>query len=113
MFSATFPKAAREMARQYMAEDHFRIRVGRAGSAHKNIRQEIIEVDHNLKREAVYDLLFASEPARTLIFCNSKHAVDELDDFLYNRGLPTTSIHADRNQVEREDAMYVDYLSLT
>ena len=40
-----------------------------------------------------------------MIFVNSKKAVDFLDDFLYNRGLPTTSIHADRNQREREDAM--------
>ncbi|KAK5717381.1 hypothetical protein LTR15_009275 [Elasticomyces elasticus] len=105
MFSATFPKGAREMARQYMAPDYYRIRVGRSGQAHKNIRQEIIQVDRDMKREAVYDLIMAAEPARTLIFCNSKPAVDLLDDFLYNRGLPTTSIHVDRGQREREDAL--------
>ena len=93
------------MARQYMAEDYIRIRVGRAGQAHKNIRQNVIWCDQDQKREAVFDLLFQMDPARTIIFCNAKHAVDLLDDFLYNRGLPTTSIHADRNQKEREDAM--------
>src|SRR5437763_4057472 len=46
-------------------------------------------------------------PSRTLIFCNSKKGVDYLDDFLYNLGMPTTSIHADRTQREREDALYV------
>lgn len=106
MFSATFPKGARELARKFMAEDHFNIRVGRAGQTHKNIRQNIVYVDQNAKREAVYDLLISMEkPGRTLIFCNSKAAVDLLDDFLYNRQLPTTSIHADRNQREREDAL--------
>ncbi|KAI5364672.1 Putative ATP-dependent RNA helicase DEAD-box, Helicase superfamily 1/2, ATP-binding protein [Septoria linicola] len=105
MFSATFPKGARRVAREYMADDHFRIRVGRAGQAHKNITQAIIEVDGINKREAVYDLLFAQDPARTLIFCNSKPGVDQLDDFLYNKGLPTTSIHSDRNPREREDAL--------
>lgn len=105
MFSATFPAQVRNMAREYMAEDYFRVRIGRAGSAHKNIRQNIIYVDQNQKREAVYDLLFQMEPARTIIFCNSRATVDLLDDFLYNRGLPTTSIHSDRNQREREDAM--------
>ena len=110
MFSATFPKQAREMARQYMAEDFIRVRVGRAGQAHRNIRQNVVFVDQNKKREAVYDLLFEMEPARTIIFCNSKAQVDLLDDFLYNRGLPTTSIHADRNQREREDAMCVPFL---
>jgi len=107
MFSATFPKFAREMASQYMASDYLRIRVGRAGQSHKNIRQEVLWVDHEQKRQAVYDLLF-TDPAnvgRTLIFCNSKNTVDLLDDFLYNRGLPTTSIHSDRNQREREDAL--------
>lgn len=105
MFSATFPKEQRLLAREYMQQDHFRIRVGRAGSSHKNIRQNVIYVDQNAKREALFDLLFEMEPSRTIIFCNSKPAVDLLDDFLYNRGLPTTSVHSDRNQREREDAL--------
>lgn len=106
MFSATFPKGARELARKFMSADHFNIRVGRAGQAHKNIRQDVVYVEQDAKREAVYDLIMAmEEPGRTLIFCNSKLAVDLLDDFLYNRGLPTTSIHGDRNQREREDAL--------
>ena len=105
MFSATFRKDVRKLASEYMADDFYRIRVGRAGSAHKNIRENIVSVDHDQKREAVCDLLFNMEPARTMIFCNSKTQVDLLDDFLYNRGMPTTSIHADRNQREREDAM--------
>ena len=105
MFSATFPKAERKLVREYLAQDHTRIRLGRAGSAHKNIRQEIVSVDQNNKREACYDLLYSMEPGRTIIFCNSKATVGLLDDYLYNRGLPATSIHGDRNQLEREDAL--------
>lgn len=41
MFSATFPKAARELARQFLSEDHVRISVGRPGSTHNNIKQEV------------------------------------------------------------------------
>lgn len=40
MFSATFPKEARQLAKKFMADDHVRIRVGRAGSAHANILQK-------------------------------------------------------------------------
>jgi ATP-dependent RNA helicase DDX3X len=105
MTSATFPKGVRKMANEYLAQDFTRIRIGQTASAHKNIRQNIIWVDQDQKREAVYDLLFQMEPARTMIFCNTKGAVDNLDDYLYNRQLPTTSIHGDRNQREREDAM--------
>ena len=42
MFSATFPKDARAMAKEYMSKDHVRIRVGRAGSAHLNITQKVV-----------------------------------------------------------------------
>jgi len=44
-------------------------------------------------------------PSRTLVFVNSKRTADYLDDFLFNKGLPSTSIHADRTQREREDAL--------
>ena len=44
-------------------------------------------------------------PSRTLVFVNTRKEADYLDDYLYNRGMPTTSIHSDRTQREREDAI--------
>ena len=41
MFSATFPKEARRLAKEHMAVDHIRIRVGRAGSTHLNVAQTV------------------------------------------------------------------------
>ncbi len=41
MFSATFPKGARSIAKTYMSADHIRIRVGRAGSSNMNITQRV------------------------------------------------------------------------
>lgn len=105
MFSATFPAAARKLAKDYMSIDHVRIRIGRAGATHKNITQNVVWVDEAAKKEALYDLLFSMPPARTLVFVNSKRQADLLDDFLFNRALPSTSIHADRIQREREDAL--------
>jgi ATP-dependent RNA helicase DDX3X len=105
MFSATFPKEARRLAREYMEEDYVRIKVGRVGSTHENIKQTIVYVEESAKNQALFDLLFSGEVARTLIFVNSKFKCDQVDDFLYNKGLPTTSIHSDRTQREREDAL--------
>lgn len=93
MFSATFPKEARSLARQYMASDYTRIRVGRAGSAHKNVKQVINYVEEDLKKQAVHDLLYSMEPGLTIIFCNAVRGVENLDDFLFNGGLPTTFMH--------------------
>lgn len=41
MFSATFPRQARIVAKDYMSADHIRIRVGRAGSSHVNVTQKV------------------------------------------------------------------------
>ncbi|KAI9674046.1 MAG: hypothetical protein M1829_003889 [Trizodia sp. TS-e1964] len=105
MFSATFPKGARQLAKEFLANDHVRIRVGRAGSSHVNVTQNILHVDESNKRAAVRDLLYSVVPARTIIFVNSKRSADLLDDYLYNLNFPTTSVHADRTQREREDAI--------
>lgn len=105
LFSATFPKTLRELAGTHLATEHVRFSVGRAGSTHGNIRQVVMDVDPSQKRQACLDLLNSMPPARTIIFVNSKRAADELDDYLFNQGMPTTSIHADRTQREREDSM--------
>lgn len=41
MFSATFPKEARMVAKEYLSIDHIRIRVGRIGSVHANVTQHV------------------------------------------------------------------------
>jgi ATP-dependent RNA helicase DDX3X len=105
MFSATFPKSARRLAKEYMEEDCIHIRVGRVGSTHENIKQQIVYVNENEKNQALFDLIFSDEPQRTLIFTNSKVKCDMVDDYLYNKGMPVTSIHSDRTQREREDAL--------
>lgn len=105
LFSATFPKSARDLAKEHLAHAHVRIRVGRAGSSHMNIKQDVVFVESSMKRRAVMDLLFATPPARTIIFVNSKRAADELDDFLFNNDFPCVSIHSDRTQREREDCI--------
>ncbi|KAF4247074.1 hypothetical protein CNMCM8980_007883 [Aspergillus fumigatiaffinis] len=105
MFSATFNRECRRLARKFLAEDHVRIRIGRPGSTHINVDQTIIYAEDHLKKQCLYDLLLAMPPSRTLIFVNTKTQADFLDDFLYNMGLPSTSIHSDRTQREREDAL--------
>ena len=42
---------------------------------------------------------------RTLVFVETKKGADSLDEFLYREGFPVTSIHGDRTQREREEAL--------
>ncbi|UKZ76706.1 hypothetical protein TrVFT333_004415 [Trichoderma virens FT-333] len=105
LFSATFPRAARALAKEYLSASHVRFRVGRAGSTTENIKQIVIETSREKKNELLLNLLEEMNSVRTIIFVNSRQAADTLDDFLYNMKLPVTSIHSDRTQVEREAAM--------
>lgn len=105
LFSATFPKAARDLAKEYLSASHVRFRVGRAGSTTANIAQIVIQSERHEKRDKLIQLLGEFHGVRTIIFVNSRQEADNLDDFLYNMQLPVTSIHSDRTQVEREAAM--------
>ena len=43
--------------------------------------------------------------SRTLVFVETKKGADQLDEFLYREGFKVTSIHGDRTQKEREEAL--------
>lgn len=105
LFSATFPKPARDLAKAHLSPAYVRIRVGRAGSTHKNIVQSVVLVEEYQKKQVLVDILKDLPPCRIIIFVNSKRTAEEVDDFLYNLGLPSTSMHSDRTQLEREDAL--------
>ena len=105
MFSATFPRAIQELAAKFLRPEYLFVGVGSVGGACENIQQEIIEVEGYHKREALVDLLNAGGRQRVLIFVSSKRMADQLDDFLFQKGFPCTSIHGDRNQLQRESAL--------
>ena len=58
-----------------------------------------------MKNQALYDLLVSMPPSRTMVFVNMRKTADFVDDYLFNNGLPSTSIHSERTQREREDAL--------
>uniref|UniRef100_A0A182W095 RNA helicase n=1 Tax=Anopheles minimus TaxID=112268 RepID=A0A182W095_9DIPT len=112
MFSATFPKAIQELASDFLYRYIF-LAVGRVGSTSVNITQTIFWVEENIKRSHLLDLLSNisaqndddAENCLTLIFVETKKAADSLEEFLYNHSYPVTSIHGDRTQSEREEAL--------
>ncbi|RUP46935.1 P-loop containing nucleoside triphosphate hydrolase protein, partial [Jimgerdemannia flammicorona] len=105
MFSATFPRTIRKLARDFLKEQHLFLKVGRVGGTTTDIVQKIIFIEEREKRERLTELLLSQPPSRTLIFVETKRGADTLDQFLYDNHFPSTSIHGDRNQEEREDAL--------
>lgn len=53
----------------------------------------------------VADLQKPSAENLTLVFVETKKGADSLEEFLHMEGYPVTSIHGDRTQREREDAL--------
>jgi len=113
MFSATFPKEIQMLARDFL-QDYIFLAIGRVGSTSENITQKIVWVEEHDKRDFLLDLLSAAglakaaspeEASLTLVFVETKKGADQLDEFLYTQGFPVTSIHGDRTQREREDAL--------
>ncbi|XP_029980649.1 DEAD-box helicase 3 X-linked a isoform X6 [Sphaeramia orbicularis] len=123
MFSATFPKEIQILARDFL-EDYIFLAVGRVGSTSENITQKVVWVEETDKRSFLLDLLNATvipsevqenvaEPPEkpgkdslTLVFVETKKGADALEDFLYHEGYACTSIHGDRSQRDREEALH-------
>lgn len=109
MFSATFPKEIQMLARDFLSNYIF-LAVGRVGSTSENITQKIVWVEEHDKRSYLLDLLQAgnfTDPSEslTLVFVETKKGADMLEEYLHHMGYPVTSIHGDRSQREREDAL--------
>ncbi|XP_024919346.1 DEAD-box helicase 3 X-linked a isoform X2 [Cynoglossus semilaevis] len=106
MFSATFPKEIQILARDFL-EDYIFLAVGRVGSTSENITQKVVWVEELDKRSFLLDLLNATgKDSLTLVFVETKKGADSLEDFLYREGYACTSIHGDRSQRDREEALH-------
>lgn len=49
---------------------------------------------------------FSGKDSLTLVFVETKKGADSLEDFLYHEGYACTSIHGDRSQRDREEALH-------
>nr|XP_004665808.1 ATP-dependent RNA helicase DDX3X isoform X3 [Jaculus jaculus] len=106
MFSATFPKEIQMLARDFLDEYIF-LAVGRVGSTSENITQKVVWVEDGDKRSFLLDLLNATgKNSLTLVFVETKKGADSLEEFLYREGYACTSIHGDRSQRDREEALH-------
>ncbi|XP_020639546.1 ATP-dependent RNA helicase DDX3X isoform X8 [Pogona vitticeps] len=106
MFSATFPKEIQMLARDFL-EEYIFLAVGRVGSTSENITQKVVWVEESDKRSFLLDLLNATgKESLTLVFVETKKGADSLEDFLYREGYACTSIHGDRCQRDREEALH-------
>lgn len=111
MFSATFPVEIQRLAADFLA-DYIFVSVGILGAANSDVDQKIIQVSQFEKREKLLEILSyrymrsdESLNSKILVFVEQKKTADFLASYLCQSDLPTTSIHGDRQQEEREEAL--------
>lgn len=104
MFSATFPNEIQRMAGKYLHEYIF-LTIGVVGGASSDVTQNVFQVAKFEKRNKLMEILNEADPRGTMVFVETKRTADFLASFLSESEHPTTSIHGDRKQSQREEAL--------
>ncbi|CAI5738610.1 unnamed protein product [Peronospora destructor] len=104
MFSATFPREIQRLASDFLREYIF-LTVGRVGSASKDVKQTVEYIEQYDKEDFLVRFLNQVQDGLILVFVETKRGADFLEDMLCREGFPATSIHGDRSQREREQAL--------
>ncbi len=104
LFSATMPPRIADLARTYMKNPE-RISVRGKEMTVPETNQVYYEIPRARKVDALTRILDAEVPSSAMIFCRTKHGVDELGESLMARGFAVETLHGDLSQVQRDRVM--------
>jgi len=106
MFSATFPDAIQRAASNFL-DNYLFLKVGLIGSANSDVTQSIFRCHKFEKRDTLLSIFKDLQNIeKTLIFVQQKKMTDFLASYLCQNEVMSTTIHGDRLQEEREEALY-------
>jgi superfamily II DNA/RNA helicase len=71
----------------------------------ENVNQDIVKVDSTNKVDVLHDLLIKPGFKKVIIFSRTKRATDKLSRMLNERGFKVASIHGDKTQSQRKQAL--------
>lgn len=104
LFSATMPYKVEQLANTILNNPK-RIEVSPTSSASKNVSQVLYYVPKRNKIELCLHLLRNTIKGSILIFRRTKFGVDKLEKTLLKNGYKVDSIHGDKSQADRQDAL--------
>ncbi|KAK9408543.1 putative ATP-dependent RNA helicase DDX4 [Crotalus adamanteus] len=106
MFSATFPDEIQRLAGEFLKTDYLFVVVGQVGGACSDVQQTILQVKQYDKKDKLVEILNEIGNKRTMVFVETKKKADFFATLLCQENISTTSIHGDREQREREEALH-------
>jgi ATP-dependent RNA helicase DeaD len=103
-FSATFDPRIRRLIDRYTHEAAT-ITIEQKALTVPTIEQRYYEVQGRSKTEVLCRVLDIEDPRLSIVFANTKKAVDDVTDALVGRGYAADRLHGDLNQMMRERVM--------
>ncbi|QUL38938.1 DEAD/DEAH box helicase [Erythrobacter sp. JK5] len=108
-FSATMPKAIKELVSGYCT-DPVQVSVTPAATTAERIEQYLFMVQQD-EKQALLELILSGnhnvpgDLERVLIFTRTKHGADRVVKKLYQRGIQANAIHGNKSQPQRQRAL--------
>jgi ATP-dependent RNA helicase RhlE len=104
LFSATFAADVRALA-STLLHDPAEVQVARRNAPIELVRQVVIPVDKQRKRDLLSWLVRSGRIDKALVFTRTKYGTQRLADQLARDGINATAIHGDRTQGQRVRAL--------
>ncbi len=109
LFSATIPPSIKSTI-DAMLSDPAYVEIARVGETADTVEEHLCPVTQGQKTQLLEALLRSGgasgeKPDRVLVFCRTKHRVDDVSKTLKNAGVKVDVMHADRPQKAREKAL--------
>ncbi len=100
LFSATMPTEVQRICREYM-KNPVTIEIESDTKTVDTIRQLYYRVDIHEKRTQLHRVLTVEQPDSCMIFCNTRIAVDRVQEYLARKGYACQALHGDIHQSKR------------
>ncbi len=104
LFSATFSDPIRELATRFL-ERPAEVDVAPRNTAAALVRQVVLPVDRERKRELLSSLVRSGRIDQALVFTRTKHGANRLAEQLSRDGIATAAIHGNKAQAQRVRAL--------
>jgi len=111
-FTATWPAEVRKLASEILYQP-YKVMIGNRDvlKGNQDVIQLVRMIDAFGKDRAMMDLLHEAgltnptTAGKALVFANTKRGCDQLSQHLYRSGVSCSSIHGDKDQVQRDEAL--------
>ena len=109
LFSATIPPSIKSIIDALLRDPAY-VEIARVGQTADTVEEHLCPVTQGQKAQLLERLVRSGgasgeRPERVLVFCRTKHRVDDVSKILKSSGLKVDVMHADRPQKAREKAL--------